>query len=658
MAGMNDCSSRKSETLMTKTRIIPSWQNAIIILSGTVVSLIIVIALQWGRPVLVPIALAILLTFLLNPVIKKLQQRGLGRTLAVILGVSAAGLVMLLVGGLVARQVTILVAEFPQNTANIKAKVQTLRQFGSSRMAAKFEKMAEEINEATTSPAAEETTAQGETGEKSLLDKAVASDPVIVQTESTPWLGLTGYLSSAFEVLATLAFSLILLVVFLIGRDDLRDRVVVLAGRARIAMTSKALEDVTERISRYLLMVAMLNGGFGILLGVGLFFLQVPYAFLWGFLAGSLRFIPYIGPWIGAIGPIAIALATSAGWSQPMAVFGLVLVLELVGNNIIEPWAFGNSTGVSSTALIISAAFWGYLWGPIGLVMSAPIAVCLMVLGKNIPQLAFLNLLLGSEPALRSNMGIYQRLMLGDEQEATRLILLRMKDTPAGEVFDELLIPALSYAKRDFLRNQLSEEDHKVVLQGVQTTLGHTEKFLQTIAQRKVDELTLTMAKVDAPVPAPVTCLKMLICPGADAADSLALTMLQQSLGSVQWEIEQTAVETLTSELVARIALEPPAILCIAALPPRGLSHARYLCKRLRECSPELQIVVGRWGQKRRCKLEREQLEEAGATFVTTSLAETIQLLSSRLPLLNWAPVPAVVPTNLQQLPALVSAGH
>ena len=655
---MNDRSSCKSESPVTKTRIIPSWQNAIIILSGTVVSLIIVVGLQWGRPVLVPIALAVLLTFLLNPVIKKLQQRGLRRTLAVILGVSAAGLVMLLVGGLVARQVTILVAEFPQNTANIKAKVQTLRQFGSSRMAAKFEKMAEEINEATTSPAAEETTAQGETGEKSLLDKAVASDPVLVQTESTPWLGLTGYLSSAFEVLATLAFSLILLVVFLIGRDDLRDRVVVLAGRARIAMTSKALEDVTERISRYLLMVAMLNGGFGILLGVGLFFLQVPYAFLWGFLAGSLRFIPYIGPWIGAIGPIAIALATSAGWSQPMAVFGLVLLLELVGNNIIEPWAFGNSTGVSSTALIISAAFWGYLWGPIGLVMSAPIAVCLMVIGKNIPQLAFLNLLLGSEPALRSNMGIYQRLMLGDEQEATRLILLRLKDAPADEVFDELLIPALSYAKRDFLRNQLSEEDRKVVLEGVQTTLGHTEKFLQTIAQRKVDELTLTMAKVDAPVPAQVTCLKMLICPGADASDSLALTMLQQSLGSVQWEIEQTAVETLTSELVARIAQDPPAILCIAALPPRGLSHARYLCKRLRECSPELQIVVGRWGQKRNCKLVREQLEEAGATFVTTSLAETIQLLNSRRPLLNRERVPLTAPTNLQQLPALVSAGH
>lgn len=641
---------------MTRTRIIPSWQNAIIILSGTVVSLIIVVALQWGRPVLVPIALAILLTFLLNPVVKTLQQRGLGRMPAVMLGVSAVGLAMLLIGTLVARQVSILVADLPQNTQNIKAKVQTLRQFGSSRMATQFEKMAAEISEATNVPVAE-STAPITAGDQTSPGNAIASAPVVVPTQSIPWLGLTGYLSSAFEVLATLAFSLILLVVFLIARDDLRDRVVVLAGRARIAVTSKALEDVTERISRYLLMVAMLNGSYAVMLGLGLFALQVPYAFLWGFLAGSLRFIPYIGPWIGAIGPIGMSLATTPGWIQPMSAFGFVLVLELVSNNILEPLVFGRSTGVSSIALIISAAFWGYLWGPIGLVMSAPIAVCLMVIGKNIPQLAFLNLLLGNEPALRSDMGIYQRMMLGDDQEATRLILLRLKDSSAGEVFDELLIPTLSHAKRDFLRDQLSEKDRRLVLDGVQASLGHTEKYIQAIAQHKAEELKLALGEADASAPVEVKRVTMLACPAADASDSAALIMLRQSLDSAQWNIEQTALETLTSELVARIAVNPPAIFYIAALPPRGLTNARYLCKRLREGSPEQQIVVGRWGQIRNCKLEREQLEEAGATFVTTSLVETIQLLNSRLPILNQNSVVAAAPTIPQQLPSLVSAG-
>lgn len=643
---------------MSKTHACPSWQNAVVLLTGSVVSIILVFALQWGRPVLVPIALAILLTFLLNPLIKMLQQRGFGRTPAVMLGVSAAGLAMLFVGTLVARQLTILVAELPQNTENIKIKVQTLRKFGSSPMAVQFERMAEEISAATSSSSGGGEITTPIAGDP--IRPSAAEDPrtVVVQSSPIPWLRLTGYLSSAVEVLATFAFSLILLVVFLIGRDDLRDRVVILAGRARIAMTSKALEDVTERISRYLLMVAMLNGTYAIMLGLGLFALQVPYAFLWGFLAGSLRFIPYIGPWIGAIGPIAIALASTPGWYQPLAVFGFVLVLELVSNNILEPLVFGRSTGVSSTALIISAAFWGYLWGPIGLVMSAPIAVCLMVTGKNIPQLAFLNLLLGSEPAMRSDMGMYQRLMLGDDQEATRLVLLRMKEAPACEVFDELLIPTLKYAKRDFLRSQLTEEDRKLVLDGIQTTLSHTENHLQSIAQRKLDELKIALAGAEPPIHVEPERVTLLICPGADASDAVALIMLQQSLDAEHWDIEQTALETLTSELVARIQMDPPAILCIASLPPHGLSHARYLCKKIHDAAPDLQIVVGRWGQNRNRKLEREQLEEAGATFVTTSLAETIQLLNSRLPLLTRdAPGPAVA-SNFQQSSELVPAGH
>lgn len=642
---------------MSATRIAPSWQNAILVLTGTVVSLIIVIGLQWGRPVLVPIALAILLTFLLNPVVKNLQQRGIGRMPAVMLSVSVAGLTMILIGSLVARQLAILVADLPRNTQNIKAKVHTLRHFGSSQIKVQFEKMAEEITEATTASAAGKPVPLNATNAEALPPEAVDSTSVGGRTESIPWLSLTGYLSSALEVLATLAFSLILLVVFLISRDDLRDRVVVLAGRARIATTSKALEDVTERISRYLLMVAMLNGSYAIMLGLGLFLLQVPYAFLWGFLAGTLRFIPYIGPWIGAIGPLGIALAATPGWFQPLAVLGFVLILELVSNNIVEPLVFGRSTGVSSTALIISAAFWGYLWGPVGLVMSAPIAVCLMVIGRNTPQLNFLNLLLGNEPAMRSDIGIYQRLMLGDEHEATRLVLLRMKDAPPEVVFDELLIPTLSHARRDLLRDQLSEEDYRLVLDGIQMTLIQTGKFIDAVILQKNEDSKTAKGESDVLISGGTGRVTILACPASDASDAAALIMLQQALDPSQWSIELTAAETLTSELVARIAVDPPSILCIAALPPRGLAHARYLCKRLHEGSSDLQIVVGRWGRTRNNKLEQEQLEEAGATFVTTSLAETIQLLNSRLPLLTRTPVVASVAGKLEKLPVLVSAG-
>jgi predicted PurR-regulated permease PerM len=620
---------------MPKSRKVPSWQNAIIILSGTVVSLIIIVGLQWGRPVLIPIALAILLTFLLNPVVKKLQRIGLGRMLAVMVAVLAAGLTIVLIGGLVVRQVSILVAELPQNTENIKEKIRTLRQLGSGPLATQFETMAEEISSDSDLPFTESDPQQAETQRPGPPEEDAAAVPVVVQSESTLWRGLTGYLNSAFEVLATLAFSLILLIVFLLARDDLRDRVVVLAGRARVAVTSKALEDVTERISRYLVMVALLNGGYGLMLTAGLFVLQVPYAFLWGFFAGSLRFIPYLGPWIGAAGPIAIALATSDGWFQPLAVFGFVLVLELVSNNILEPLVFGRSTGVSSTALIISAALWLYLWGPIGLVLSAPIAVCLMVLGRNIPQLSFLYLLFGSEPALRADMSIYQRFMLDDEHEATRLLLQKLKKSPADEVFDEMLIPSLNYAKRDLLREQLTDEDHKMILEGVSTSLGHADKFLKSQALTKENQLVISMDEMNVERPVASRPVRLLICPAADASDFVAMDMLRQSLSPVFWDIECTAVETLTSELVARIALNPPDILVIAALPPRGLSHARYLCKRLRDNSPELPVIVLRWGQKRNGPLERERLQQAGASYVTTSLVETCRLLMSRLPILQ-----------------------
>jgi len=202
------------------------------------------------------------------------------------------------------------------------------------------------------------------------------------------------------------------------------------------------------------------------------------------------------------------------------------------------------------------------------------------------------------------------------------------------------------------------EEDRKLVLDGVQTTLSHTEQFLRTTAEQKTDELQAALAKADVPVHVEVRRVTMLACPAADESDSAALVMLQQSLDPLEWNIELAAVETLTSELLGRIEIDPPAIVYIAALPPRGLKHARYLCKRLHEGSPDLQIVVGRWGQIRNSKLEREQLEEAGASFVTTSLMETIQLLDSRLPLLRRAQIMAAVPSTVPQIPAPVSPGH
>ncbi len=625
---------QRSSRSTTRVQPDPLWQRAVILLAGTVVGLVIVLALIWARPVLIPIAMAVLLTFLLNPLVRVFERRGLGRVGSVMLAVFIAGLVLMTVGIMVTNQMASVLAGLPERTTIIKAKIQTLRRMGSGKLIGQFETMFNEIEkEIQKSPTESSHVQKGPLNLDPQPDESTKEVATSSQA-SFPWMSLTGYLGSALEVMGTLAFSMILLIFFLLGRDDLRDRIVLLAGKARLAFTSKALEDVTERITRYIMMVALLNGGYGILLTFGLYLLQVPNAFLWGFLAAGLRFIPYVGPWVGAIFPIVMSLATSEGWSYPLGVFGYIVVLELISNNVIEPLAFGQSTGVSPTALIISAAFWMYLWGPIGLVLSAPIAVCLVVIGKNIPQLGFLNLLLGDGPALHAHVGLYQRLMLGDEQEVSAMILQRMKASPAEEVYDALLIPSLNYTRRDLQREYLTDDEQRMIIKSMRKTL----LFVDETAHRVSAELLSLQAPNEQPLapqelPArtPLVLPIVLGCPARDDTDDVGLEMLRQLLNSNRCRLEVTSVETLVSEVVARIAEDPPVAICIASLPPGGLSHARYLSKRLREAAPQVQIIVGRWGPNGVSKLDRERLLAAGANSVTTSLLETQKLIESRL---------------------------
>ncbi|HUQ72669.1 MAG TPA: AI-2E family transporter, partial [Planctomycetaceae bacterium] len=290
------------------------WQNAIVVLSSTVVGAIVIAALSWGRAVLIPIACAVLLTLLLTPLVKRLQRLGLNRVASVLLTVVVVGSLLLGLGAMMTAQVTGMLTELPRNTQTIKAKIKSLRTFGSTAQSAQFERMVEEIREELNPKTTELKSDSSVTENPESPAQGTPDSPVVVREEPMPWELLTGYLGSAFEALGALAFTLVLLVFFLLDREDLRDRMVLLAGKARLSVTSRALEDATARIGRYLVMVALVNGGFGLLLAVGLFLLGMPYAFLWGFLAGTLRFIPYIGPWVGAFFPITMSLALSNGW--------------------------------------------------------------------------------------------------------------------------------------------------------------------------------------------------------------------------------------------------------------------------------------------------------------------------------------------------------
>jgi hypothetical protein len=430
----------------------------------------------------------------------------------------------------------------------------------------------------------------------------------------------------ALETLGQAGLAIVLTVFMLLKREDLRDRLIQLVGQGRMTVTTKAVDDASTRISRYLLMQLVINSIFGLALGVGLFLIGVDYAFLWGFLAGVLRYVPYIGSTVAALFAIALSLAQFEGWVHPLSVLGLIAVLELVTYNLLEPWLFSQSLGVSEVALLVAAAFWAFLWGPVGLVLSGPLTVCLVVLGKYVPQLRFFDVLLGDEPALDTNISYYQRLLARDQDEATQLVLAQVKTSPPECVYDELLVPALNFVKRDHERDDLTEADEQFVLRA-------TREILEDLGERQG---TGVKAEATTSTTQALALHKILVlaCPGRDEADRLALEMLRQLLDPVKWELQVLSVEMLSAELVAVAAEKEPAVVCIGALPPGGLAHARYLCKRLRARLPVTKIVVGRWGLLGNVQQNQEQLREAGADHVETTLLETRDDLNAWLPVL------------------------
>ena len=613
---------------MAKTSAVPGWQLALLILTGTVVGVVVVTCLYWAQTVFIPVALAVFLTFLLAPLVTALQRRGLRRLPSVMLVVLLAAAVLGGVVWLVTAQVTSLAGEVPKYTENIKGKVKSLRHLGQGSVTSGLEKMIQEITGEWNLPAASREGKHGDKPPVAALEKPTA---VVLQPESPTWLArLPALLSSLLESLGSLALALVLVVFMLLKREDLRNRLIRLVSHGQITVMTKALDDAGQRISRFLLMQLIVNGAVGLAVGVGLLALRVEYAFLWGFLAAVFRYIPYIGVWIAAVPPIILSLAMSPGWVQPLLVIGLFLAIELTASNVIEPRLYGHSIGVSEVALLVAAAFWAFLWGPIGLVLSSPLTVCLVVLGKYVPQLKFLDVLLGDEPPLDAHVTFYQRLLARDQDEATQLVLAQAKASSPEQVYDDFLVPALNYAKRDRERDDLTESDEESVLQATREILEDLGERREAVTQAEEAIHAEDRGNAAAPIR-----LRVLACPARDQADRLALEMLRQLLDPAKWVVEIAAVETMTADLVAQVAEQTPALVCIGALPPGGLAHTRYLCKKLRARFPEVKIVVGRWGLTDDVEANREQLQDAGADLTATTMLETRSQLNSLLPILT-----------------------
>jgi predicted PurR-regulated permease PerM len=622
---------------LAKAALVPQWQRALIALSSTMIGVVIVGALYWAQVVFIPMALAVFLAFLLNPAVRALQRRGLARVPSVITVVAVAALLLVSISLLAAHQVTSLVADLPNYTANIKARVQSIKELSGGEFGDRLEKMIEEVNGDPKTP--------GEPKKEELRTDVAASDnphPVVLRPQSPTWIGrLPTYLSSTAEVVGGLALALVLAVFMLVKREELRSRFLGLVGDGRISSTTKAVDDAGQRISRYLVMQLMINATFGVVLAAALFLIGVPNAVLWGLLAAVMRYVPYIGAWLATGLLFTLSLAMFAGWWQPLLVLGVMLTLELITSNLVEPLLFGKSLGVSEVALLVAAAFWAFLWGPIGLVLSGPLTVCLLVLGKYAPQLHFLDAVLGDEPLLDPKVNYYQRLLARDQDEATALVLSEAKTRPADELYDELLVPALNYMKRDRDREELAEHDEQFVLRATRETVE--DLGLRQLAK----SVESPPSAANSPPPQKA---RLLGCPGHDEADLVALEMLKQLLDPEKWDVELLSLDLLSAEVIALVGDKTPPIVCIGALPPGGLAHTRYLCKRLRARLPEAKILVGRWGLVSDLERNQEQLREAGADRVETTLLETRDHLQSWLPVLaQEAPKAAVQGKALEQ---------
>jgi predicted PurR-regulated permease PerM len=575
------------------------------ILEATV---LVVATLYFGRPVLLPVFAAVLLTFLLAPPITWLQRHAVPRLAAVLTLVIGLFSVLGLIAWNASVQLTELALRLPTYEQNLRAKIEDFRGSESGllrRVGESLSNLKADITESAKDPQQPDDRAKPSESPAPLLVK-VAADPMAPL--ETARLAIT----SMADLLASIGVVTVLVIFMSMSREDLRDRVLRLAGTSQLTLTTLTLTELSTRISSYLLLNALINGGFGLTIGVGLYLIGVEYAALWGMLAAVLRFIPYVGVMIAAALPIGLAIAQFSNWTQPAIVMALFVAVELLISNAIEPLIYGRRAGVAPVALLLAALFWGWLWGLPGLVLSVPLTVSLAVLGKYLPPLEPLWILLGNEASLSTSARYYQRLLAGDADEASDVIDEHRLEHGLLETFDNVLLPALAQAERDRQRGDITQAQQDLIW-------STTDEILEELPDEAAPATDIDRQ--------PMTPLAVVAIPVQSRADELALKMLSR-LAPEGVKIESMATAMLTGELLTGLQLNLPDLICISALGPIGAGQIRYICKRVRQSFSALPIVVCRWAYQGDSKRMSESMLQRGATSVFTQIEPALKALS------------------------------
>jgi len=604
-----------------------------LVVVGTLV--LIVASMYWARAVLIPVALSILLTFLLSPADTVLQRLGLGRVVSVTLLTVLTFLVIGVIGWAISVQVKEFASDLPGYHGNIKKRIEDF-QVGKGTVLDKVRATVEQVivDVQTTAPPADKVYKEQVIGDLNTIVPPAeqVSKPVLVAVQggrfpSGVWQLVLPLLESVFKILLVA----IMVIFMLLERDELRNRAIRLLGYGRLTLTTTALDEVGHRVSRYLLTLSIINAGVGLVIGLGLFLLGVPYALLWGVLIFILRFVPYLGIWIAAFLPFAVSLATSSNWWQPLSVIGMFAVFETVAAMIIEPMLFSQSAGTSKVAMLIAIAFWTSLWGPVGLLLATPLTACLAVVAKYVPQLEFIAVLLGDKPMMHTSVAYYKRLLAMDQDEAEGIVEEQLRSHPVEHVFDEVLVPALHYAKRDSRLGILTDNEQEFIYKSTREIIERIGLSPMIHPLPLIDVAASDAITLSDTVTVSVDKIRILAWPAQSEGEAIALLMLQQLLDSTRYEMEINPAGKRLSEILREVEQKNPALFCVGFIPPGGLSASRHLSKLLHARLPELTIVVGHWGLHEKVHNDRETLLAAGATHVAATLIEARDQIAQAL---------------------------
>ena len=579
--------------------------------ASAVIAAIIIGTLYLGREVFVPIALAVLLSFVLAPLVRLLQRCRIPRGLAVVGVVLLAFVSIFMLGGVIATQVTELAGDLPQYQFTMREKIKSLR--GATATSGTLERAADVLHDLGKELNKPKEPSAGSGAPLQTTAPAPDAKPIPVEVRQPPPTALESIatlLSPLIHPLTTTGIIAIFVIFILLQREDLRNRLIKLAGSHDLQKTTAALDDAATRLSRLFLMQLAVNASFGFVIGVGLWVIGIPSPILWGILAAILRFVPYIGAIISAVFPLALAAAVDPGWSMLLWTAALFVVVEPVVGHVIEPLLYGHSTGLSPVAVVASATFWTALWGPIGLILATPLTVCLVVLGRHVERLEFLDVMLGDRPALSPPEIFYQRMLADDPAEAVEKAEQFLKERPLLTYYDEVAMPGLKLAQNDLTRGALDRaqaEKIKATILEVVDNLAEQKDATPAGDTTHDPEAAAAVEAVDKAVPAlavvkrealgpewrtdaPVLCVA-----GRSPLDQAAAAMIAQLLGKHGLGARVEGADAVATMNILRLETSGVALVCLSYLDASSLAHMRYTIRRLRRRLPAAQILLACW---------------------------------------------------------------